>query len=130
MRLYHYTAQHHVDGGTGHPGPGILKSGLIPNIHPYFDVARGMVWLTDSDEWTQPWATDILEIGCDRTEARLQVAIPKRHRFEVLPWDYVKTLLITPLLIPHLEGDADPNRWFVFLSHIPSAWIRGVEARP
>jgi hypothetical protein len=129
VRFYHYTARHHLEGGPGHAGPGIRAAGLIPNVHPYFDVAGGMVWLTDSDEWAQPWASDILGIGCDRTEARVEVVIPKRHRRFVLPWERAKELLITPLLVPHLEGDADPDSWFVFLSRIPPSWIRGESFR-
>ena len=129
MKLYHYTARHHIDGGDEHGGPGILRAGIVPNVHPYFDVRDGMVWLTDSDEWAQPWASDILGIGCDRTEARVTVVIPKRHRYALLPWQDAKRLLVTPLLVPHLEGDADPDRWFVFMRRVPVAWLRGVEYR-
>lgn len=130
MRLFHYTARHHYAGGDGHAGPGIVRQGIVPNIHPYFDVMDGMVWLTDSDAWAQPWASDVLGIGCDRTEVRVGVVIPKRHRYALLDWDAAKRLLWSPSLVPLLEGDADPTRWFVFMRPVPVGWLRGVEARP
>lgn len=134
MRLYHYTAQHHVDGGAGHPGPGILCSGLLPNIHPYIDLIGGMVWLTDSKEWSQSWsARDVPVPGfgpCNRTEARVEVVIPKADRFRLKPWREVRWRVLTDGLRRDLEAYGDPEHWYVYVGRIPSAWVRGVESRP
>ena len=133
MRLYHYTARHHVDGGSGHPGPGILSRGLLPNVHPYID-ASGLVWLTDSAEWTQTWsARDVPVPGfgsCDRTEVRIEVVIPRSARMDLYPWNRVRRYVITDGMRRDLERYGDPEHWFVFNDRIPPAWLRSVESRP
>lgn len=131
MRLYHYTAQHHIDGGNGHPGPGILRTGLMPNIHPYIDLMDGMVWLTDSAEWTQTWSTrDVPVPGfglCNRTEVRIEVVIPKHDRVRLKPWREVSWRVLIEDMRRDLETFGDPEHWYVYVGRIPPSWIRGIE---
>lgn len=132
MRLYHYTARHHVDGGSGHAGPGILAVGLQPTIHPYMDLRSGMVWLTDSDEWSQTWSTrDVSVVGygpCNRTEVRLSVTIPRQARTRLLRWSEAGRFVITDGLRRDLERFGDPEHWWVYLGVIPPEWVTGVES--
>ena len=133
MKLYHYTARHHVDGGEGHPGPGILRVGIKPTMHPYID-APGLVWLTDSPDWTQTWSTRDVPVPnfgpCDRTEVRVEVAIPSSARWNLFPWNRVRQHVITAEFRRDLERYGDPEHWFVFNDRIPPGWIRSVESRP
>lgn len=130
MKLYHYTARHHYEGGDAHAGPGILHRGLLPNIHPYIDLRGGMVWLTDSEEWQQSWSTgSVPGVDCDRTEVRVEVVIPKADRFRLKPWREVRWRVITDGMRRDLEEYGDPDRWFVYVGRIPPAWIRGIESR-
>jgi hypothetical protein len=66
--------------------------------------------------------------GCDRTEIRLEVTIPKSLRSSLLPWTKVATL-VDPQDRADLEAFADPTRWWVFLGKIPAGWVRRVERR-
>ena len=128
MKLFHYTAVHHLKGGPGHPGPGILRVGLLPTIHPYLDLAGGVVWLTDSPEWRQTWSTrDVPVPGfgpCNRTETRVEVAIPKAHRQSLMRWADARRFVITDDLLADLERYGDPEHWWVFRDRIPSGWLR------
>lgn len=130
MKLYHYTARHHLDGGPGHAGPGILRYGLLPNVHPYIDVT-GLVWLTDDPCWEQPWSTrPVPGMDCDRTEVRVEVVLPKASRRLLKPWRDVRPLVLTEGMADDLERFADPSRWFLFVRRVPPGWIRRVETRP
>lgn len=132
MILYHYTAAHHLYGGDGHAGPGILRSGLFPNVHPYIDIAGGVVWLTDSPEWAQSWSTrDVPVPGygpCNRTEVRVGVVIPKASRGLLMPWRQARRLVLTEQMRRDLETLGDPEHWYVFAGRIPPSWIRTTEA--
>lgn len=128
MKLWHYTARHHLDGGLGHAGPGILRTGIIPNRHPA--IAMGaLVWLTDDPEWRQEWSSrPVPGVGCDRTEVRVEVIIPKAHRdwlFGFRDW----ASITDPRVLRDLTAFGDPERWFVFGRRIPPGWLRTVEAR-
>lgn len=130
MKLWHYTAAHHLSGGGGHAGPGILRNGILPTLHPYIDLRGGLVWLTDLDDWTQPWSTrPVPGTGCDRTEARVRVAVPRGHVL-LRHWPDVRDFVLTADLRDDLERFADPGRWWVFNGRIPPGWLREVENRP
>lgn len=128
MKLYHYTAVHHLHGGLGHPGPGILNVGLLPTVHPYIDLAGGMVWLTSSTDWSQTWSTrDVAVPGfgpCNRTETRVELAIPRASRSSLRPWSEARHLVVTDGLRRDLESYGDPENWFVYAGRIPRGWIR------
>lgn len=80
MKFFHYSARHHFSGGSGHAGPGIWHVGIIPNRHPAIHMGP-IVWLTDNPNWSQAWsARPVPGTGCDRTEVRCTVVIPKHHR--------------------------------------------------
>ena len=133
MKLYHFTAQHHLDGGAGHPGPGILHAGIRPTIHPYIDVAGGMVWLTDDPSWSQPWSTRAVPVPgygpCNRTEVRIEVAIPRASRRSLGTWRQLREFVLTEGLARDMERYANPDRWFVYAGIIPRGWIRSIERR-
>lgn len=136
MKLYHYTATHHLNGvgpHKGHAGPGILRSGIKAKIHPYID-APGLVWLTTSDDWSQTWSTRDVEVPgfgpCNRTEVRVEVVIPKTARWNLYPWSKVRERVLTTGLARDLERYGDSENWFVFNGNIPAAWVRTVETRP
>jgi hypothetical protein len=135
MKLYHYTAVHHLHGGVGsHAGPGILNVGIRRFVHPYLDIAGGVVWLTDSPDWSQTWSTrDVPVPGygpCNRTEARVEVSIPRRDRASLVPWRVAREFVLTAGLRDDLERFGDPEHWYVFAGDIPRGWLRLHEATP
>jgi hypothetical protein len=130
MRLWHYTGKEHVEGIQRQ---GILGGSLFwPTARGYQRLAD-LQWLTDSDSWTQGWATREL-VHCDRTEARFRVAIPKSQSAALLyPW----RAFAWKLGLPRQEvewfaeaGGGGDEHWYVFLGGIPRGWLRGLELRP
>jgi len=129
MKLFHFTAFHHLVGGLGHPGPGIDDHGLRPNAHPLIGLPP-MVWLTDDDWWGQCWSPRVVPgVDCDRTEIRLRIVIPKSARERLLPYGRVR-LFVRSDWVVDFEGGFDLSGWSVFLGRIPRSWIRGITARP
>jgi hypothetical protein len=129
VKLYHYSARHHFSGGPGHAGPGIWHHGIIPHKHPAIPMGA-IVWLTDDPDWSQAWSSrPVPGTGCDRTEVRCTVIIPKHHRDKL--FDYRQWSSVTDAdVLPDLVAFGDPARWFVFAGHIPLGWLRDAEARP
>lgn len=131
MRLYHFTARHHIDGGNGHAGPGIRHSGLLPNRHPLIRLP-GLVWLTTDGSWQQVWSPrPVPGSSCDRTEARLTLTIPKdaHHRRRLYSVDAILPF-VRPDWRDDFVGGLDLSAWRAFAGGIPWAWVRGVEYRP
>lgn len=137
MKLYHFTARHHLDGGPGHAGPGILRVGLRPNFHPIIRLPAH-VWLTDDPSFAQPWSSRPVPLRdgsvCDRTEVRLTIDLP----FElVAPFDVSGGLwrysairsLVRDDWRADFEGTADINRWAVYLASIAPSLIVDVTNR-
>ena len=126
MRLFHFTARHHVDGGAGHPGPGIRTTGLLANHHPLVHLPAG-VWLTDDGSWTQPWSPRVIPgINCDRTQVRLTIDVPPSDR--LLPMSVVRRFVD-----PDWLGDFEvggPYPWWLFMGWVPPEWVVAEEVRP
>ena len=125
--LYHFTARHHLDGGVGHPGPGILRAGLLANHHPLLTLPAG-VWLTEDGSFDQMWSTrPVPGINCDRTEVRLTVAVPVTDRF--LPYGVVRRF-VRPDWLKDFEAGYDLASWSYFMGWIAPASITEVVDRP
>jgi hypothetical protein len=121
MRLYHFTAQHHVDGGPGHPGPGIAKVGLLANPHPLV-LLPAHVWLTADASFDQMWSTrPVPGVNCDRTEVRLTIEVPLLHS-RWLPYRVVRTFVRSEWRAD-FEGGFDLSAWSVFMGWITPEWI-------
>jgi hypothetical protein len=134
MRLYHFTARHHLVGasalGSRHAGPGILAVGIQPNPagHPLIALPP-LVWLTADGSFTQMWSTrPVPGLGCDRTEVRIEVAIPKAARDRLLAYERIRPYVRRDWL-DDFENGFDLTPWFGFLDRIPVGWLRGVESR-
>jgi hypothetical protein len=128
MRLYHFTAKHHIDGGIGHAGPGIRLVGLLPNEHPLIALP-GHVWLTEDGSWKQVWSSrPVPGSGCDRTEARLTLIIPKVFPDRLYTIDRVLPFVRADWREDFTDG-LDLSAWRLYLGRIPWAWVRGVEHR-
>ena len=138
MKLYHFTARHHLDGGPGHPGPGILRVGLLANHHPLVRLPAH-VWLTSDPSWEQVWSTRPVPLPdgstCDRTEVRLTVDIPfgEAVRFDTATglWRYAAIRdRVRDDWRDDFEGGHDLSAWAVWLGYIRPERITAVEARP
>lgn len=128
VKLWHYTARHHLEGGTAHGGPGILNVGILGNGHPLVKLPS-LVWLTDDGRWTQEWAT-MVGTDCDRSETRVEVVIPKAHRGSIHRWTTVGPLVTPPDFLADLNAYGLPESWWIYSGNIPRAWLRRVEHRP
>lgn len=128
MRLYHFTAKHHVAGGPGHAGPGIQHQGLLPNLHPLIGLPAG-VWLTEDGSWTQMWSPRTIPgIDCDRTEVRLDVVIPKAARDRLMVYDRIRPFVRADWR-DDFEGGYDLTPWRLFFGRIPWSWVRDIQPR-
>lgn len=130
MRLYHFTAKHHVDGGPGHAGPGIHAVGLLPNRHPLIARLGGLVWLTLDGSWQQVWSPrPIPGLDCDRTEARLTIRLDPEGASRLMTIDQV---------LPFVRSDwrddftcgLDLSAWRAYRGGIPWSSVIGIEYRP
>ena len=129
MRLYHFTARHHVEGGDGHAGPGILHAGVLPNTHPLIDSPHGLVWLTTDATWEQAFAPRAVHgVDCDRTEARITVTIPRGARRKLLTVDDILPFVRSDWR-DDFTGGIDLSAWRAYRGRIPWAWTRGIAYR-
>jgi hypothetical protein len=133
VRLYHFTARHHLVGSrlSPHAGPGILVEGIVPNPHGHPLIALPpMVWLTEDGSWDQMWSTrPVPGIGCDRTEVRVELIIPKDHRDRLVTYDRIRPFVRADWRAD-FEGGYDLSVWRGYFGRIPSAWLRGQVFRP
>ncbi len=124
--VYHFTAKHHLEGGVGHPGPGIEKVGLLANHHPLLSLPAG-VWLTEDGSWSQPWSPRVIPgINCDRTEVRLTVEVPAHHE------RLIRMPVIRQFIRPNWKDDFEaggPYPWLLFMGWIAPEWIVAIEPR-
>ena len=128
MRLYHFTAAHHVEGGRGHSGPGIRAIGIQPNLHPLIALPP-MVWLTEDGSWSQMWSPrKVPGVACDRTEVRLSVLVPKAARDRLLTYDRIRPF-VQPDWREDFEGGFDLSVWRAYMGRIPWSWVRGMVER-
>jgi hypothetical protein len=126
MRLYHFTAQHHVDGGIGHPGPGILRTGLLANHHPLITLPTS-VWLTEDGSFDQMWSTrPVPGSNCDRTEVRLTIEVEPNDR--LLPYRVIRRY-VRPDWLADFEGGFDLSPWWMQMGWIAPERILEVAAR-
>ncbi len=129
MKLYHFTANHHVEGGAGHAGPGVRSVGFLPNAHPLIGLPPG-VWLTEDGSWSQFWSSrPVPGIGCDRTEVRLAVVIPQASRDRLLTYERIRPF-VRPDWREDFEGGFDLAPWRLYLGRIPFSWVRDSTSRP
>lgn len=134
--LFHYTARHHA---AEIRAAGAISRGAVPI--PTADgmeleaLAPGFQWLTESDDWAQPWATRSRS-ACDRTECRLVVAIPATALRRLYRWaDVYARFGYTTESATRLAringGSVDAARsWHVFAGAIPYRWVVRVDERP
>lgn len=135
MRLYHYTALNHVQG--------ILAQGLTLGFWvepmdepPYWKGRQGWQWLTDSEEWHQPWATDIMGTGEDRSEYRFRVIVPHSHMPRLHRFTDLAAAAAWPQerLEEFTRGNGMPageaSHWYVYHGYIRPGWLRQPERRP
>lgn len=131
MKLYHFTAAHHLEGGPGHAGPGILNVGLLPNPHPWIALPAH-VWLTEDDRFRQSWSTRPVPLPdgstCDRTEVRLEVWVPRQSRDLLHGPTSIESAMSRPNW-HDLTAFAHPWPWRVFFGTIPPHWIVGSRKR-
>lgn len=132
-RFLHYTALHHAEDIVR---SGAINRGGIPIPDPSGEYLagqeRGWQWLTKSEEWSQPWATQQV-ITCDRTEVRFTVEIPLLDLDRLYRWDAVAADFGYRPDIARKFADlagGDSSCWFVFNGTIPKRWLRSVEKRP
>lgn len=132
MRLYHFTAMHHLTGGVGrHAGPGIENVGLHPHPHPLISLP-GMVWLTADPTWAQEWSPrPVPGVDCDRTEVRLTVAVPKSAHGHLLGMREIRPFIDADWQEDFdAHGEIDVSGWRAFVGQIPRGWIRAWDPRP
>lgn len=130
MKLYHFTARHHLVGSSRHGGPGIRVHGIVPNPlgHPLIALPP-MVWLTEDGSWDQMWSSrPVPRVGCDRTEVRIEVVIPKTAQERLLTYDRIRPF-VQPDWREDFEGGYDLSPWRAFVGRIPPSWIRGESFR-
>ena len=126
MILYHFTAEHHLAGGAGHPGPGIRSTGLLANHHPLVTLPAS-VWLTEDPTWMQAWSPRVIPgINCDRTEVRLTVEVPDGHD-RLVPMSTIRHFVRPDWAADFEEGG--PYPWWAFLGWIAPEWITAIEHR-
>ena len=105
---------------------GIRHGGLVLPVSGR--IIRGVQWLTDDDNWAQPWATQHI-VHCDRSETRFSVVIPKSARKHLFPWRYLREGL-SEKDVAELEMTPGGEHWWLYFGNIPAGWIRGLEQRP
>ena len=129
MKLYHFTATHHLHGGGKHAGPGIQAVGLLPNRNPLIALG-GLVWLTLDGSWEQVWSPrPIPGVNCDRTEVRLTVIIEPEYLDRLLTIDHVLPFVREDWRADFTDG-LDLSAWRAYQGGIPWAWVDGWETRP
>ena len=126
MTLYHYTALEHA--------PSIRSVGISVGGIAMWDgqFIRGAQWLTDEDNWRQPWASR-KTIHCDRMECRLEVRIPKPFSSKLWHWPVLAKRIGWPDdAIEELnhQGGGAHEHWYVYQGVIPHHWLREFAERP
>lgn len=124
--LYHFTSPHHVDGCRRH--------GLVRGMLPLelgapgrrARVRRGFQWLTVNPDREQSWVQDS-SLPYDRCAFRLTVRVPPTRARRLFRWLDVGERLVGPEMFATLNGDGDPENWFVFVGHLLPHWITRVE---
>ena len=128
MRLFHFTALHHLEGGwpaDAHAGFGIRNIGIRPNRHPLIALPA-LVWLTEDGDWQQMWSPrPVPGINCDRTEVRIEVIVPKSSRAKLLTVDRIVPF-VDPGWREDFTGGFDLRAWRAFPGSIPVGWLRTV----
>lgn len=129
MKFYHFTSRFHVDAcmNTG------LFMGVIPLSIDPVKLKNGYQWITSNPDWDQSWNRQST-LPYDRTDCRLTIDIPAKHKKKVLKFDDDLKKMIPKEMYGVLAGDdldgGDPENWYVFDGLIPTNWIKKVERKP
>ncbi|MBY0513570.1 MAG: hypothetical protein K2P78_06620 [Gemmataceae bacterium] len=125
MRLYHFTADRFL--------PGIREHGITRGVTPVR--VGGMLgfisrtqWLTANAGFEQSWCSHST-LPYDRTERRITVEIPRNHPGELMGWFEFRKRVVKHLL-SDFDRYGDRHNWWVFLGHIPAAWIIQIDNKP
>lgn len=127
MLLYHFTPAHLLHG--------CLSFGIIRGCIPFrledngrLMVRPGYQWLTVNSSWQQSWNVR-QAVRYDRAAFRIALKVPKSARRHLYRWIYVCKEL-APHTWQELNGEYDPENWYVYQGRIRPIWIRRVDARP
>lgn len=130
MKLYHFTSHIHVRGclDTG------IRLGTIPTFSESGEVTLlpGYQWLTKNPSFSQRW-DEYSSLPYKRTGYRIGVSIPynKRIRKHLIPWMvFCQNGLVHPQMIRDLNGDGDPEEWYIYTGPIPKRLLREVVKNP
>lgn len=126
-RLWHFTGKDHVAG--------IRNEGIKPFVASVYSMwpQHQLVWLTDSPEWKQPWATKI-DHDCDRSEFRVRVHMNPADPL-LVPWRDVPSLYgwapaVVEMLLSEPTWQDDSVHWWTYRGTVAPEHIKVVEHRP
>lgn len=130
MRLYHYTSEQHMSliRKTGSISKCVIPWNMV-NERPTF--VTGFQWLTESDDWLQPWANTGLfsKLPYRRTEFRITIDLPNTSGTHLYHW-LVFCSKHTFEGKHHVNAGNDPHNWRLFKGRIPTTWFEAIDRNP
>ena len=125
MKFYHFTARHRLEP--------VIRHGLTLGSMPVIDggtILRipGYQWLTKQTCFRQSWNEASL-LPFDRTAYRIEIAIPRSARRQLLPWPHWKAEM-GERMMPGFDTHGDPENWLMFKGTVPPAWFRAHHGQP
>lgn len=125
MKLYHWTADHLIEG--------IKRDGLNHGRTPFFndeinaiDFLNGHIWLTDDGNYeNQKWAIPV-SINYSRREWRIEINIPNHCQGNVWPMRKVCEMLGDSMLPGFNDYPEMTDHWFVHMGAIPRQYFKSI----